>query len=88
LGNIFLSWNEMRFLCIDRDGGICSHEGVKSSLPLILAITAISLSLTACNTLSNRRDLYSPEKQHGPWTDKLNNPASESSNGKVRPVNQ
>jgi len=59
----------MKFACIDRGAGICSHHCVKFSLLLILA--AITLSLNACTTLANRRDLYSPDKAHGPYTDAL-----------------
>lgn len=44
---------------------------VKFSLPLILATIAITLTLNACTTLANRRDLYSPAKVEGPYTDQL-----------------
>ena len=41
---------------------------VKFSLPLaLLAVLAFS----ACNTLENRRSLYSNEKVHGPYTREL-----------------
>ena len=42
---------------------------VKPSAIILLAATA--LTLTACNTLSTRRDLFSPNKPDGPWTQKL-----------------
>jgi hypothetical protein len=61
----------MRFPCVDRDTGICSHQCVKFSLPLILAIIAITFTLNACTTLANRRDLYSPDRPQGPYTDML-----------------
>ena len=42
---------------------------VKFSLPL--AIFA-ALALCACNTIENRRSLYTTEKVHGPYTRQLN----------------
>jgi hypothetical protein len=42
--------------------------GVKFLLPLAL-IAAITF--TSCTTLANRRDLYSPAKGSGPYTQKL-----------------
>lgn len=42
---------------------------VKFAFSLLLVSTAFSLS--ACNTLVTRRDLYSPKKVSGPWTDRL-----------------
>ena len=42
---------------------------MKFALPLLLVSAAISLS--ACNTLVTRRDLYSPKKGSGYWTDRL-----------------
>ena len=44
---------------------------MKFSLPLILAIITLTFALNACTTLANRRDLYSPAKPEGPYTDKL-----------------
>jgi hypothetical protein len=44
---------------------------VKFSLPLILVTIAITLTLNACTTLANRRDLYSPAKVQGPYNDQL-----------------
>ena len=44
---------------------------MKFSLPLILALIAITLSLNACTTLANRRDLYQPAKVEGPYNDQL-----------------
>ena len=65
----------MKFACVDRLAGICSHRCVKFSLPLILALTAITLSLNACShgvtTLENRRDLYEPAKVEGPYNQQL-----------------
>ena len=41
-------------------------------LPLsLLALVACALSLCACNTLANRRSLYSPKKGEGYWTRSL-----------------
>jgi len=41
---------------------------VKALLPLtLLACTA----LAGCNTLANKRDLYSPSKGKGPYTNQL-----------------
>ncbi len=40
---------------------------MKSLLPLLLLTVAFS----ACTTLSNRRDLYSPIKPDGPYTKAL-----------------
>lgn len=42
-------------------------RAVKLSLSL-LALVAYALSLCACNTLANRRALYSPKKGDGYWT--------------------
>jgi hypothetical protein len=41
---------------------------VKSLLPLALLA---ALALSACNTLENRRSLYTTEKVHGPYTREL-----------------
>lgn len=40
---------------------------VKSLLPLLLCAVVLS----ACNTLANRRDLYSPIEPDGPYTKAL-----------------
>jgi hypothetical protein len=42
-------------------------RAVKISLSL-LALFAVALSLSACNTLANRRTLYAPKKGDGYWT--------------------
>jgi hypothetical protein len=42
-------------------------RAVKLSLSL-LALCGVALSLCACNTLANRRSLYSPKKGDGYWT--------------------
>jgi len=42
-------------------------RAVKFSLSL-LALFAVALSLSGCNTLANRRALYSPKKGDGYWT--------------------
>src|SRR3954466_5874476 len=42
-------------------------RAVKISLSLLM-LTAMAFSLCACNTLSNRRSLYSPKKGDGYWT--------------------
>jgi hypothetical protein len=39
---------------------------VKLAAPLILIV--LGLSVAGCNTLANRRDLYSPKKGDGYWT--------------------
>lgn len=39
----------------------------KMKLALIVATLALSL-LTACTTIQNRRDLYSPQTVNGPYT--------------------
>ena len=41
---------------------------VKSTLPLLALSAFMALSFSACTTLENRRDLYSPAKAHGPYT--------------------
>jgi hypothetical protein len=41
---------------------------VKLSLPLALLA---AVTLCACNTIENRRSLYSTEKVHGPYTREL-----------------
>jgi len=41
---------------------------VKTLLPLALLGC---VALTSCTTLANRRDLYSPVKGKGPYTDQL-----------------
>lgn len=38
----------------------------------------IALSLTACTTLENRRDLYSPQEVNGPYTRMLKHGVPES----------
>ena len=48
--------------------GICSHRNVKFALPFLFIVV---FALNACTTLANRRDLYSPDTAHGPYTDKL-----------------
>jgi hypothetical protein len=42
-------------------------RAVKLSLSLLLLVSC-ALSLCACNTLANRRSLYSPKKGEGYWT--------------------
>jgi hypothetical protein len=46
----------------------CSHARVKFFLPLALLA---AFALSACNTIENRRSLYSNEKVHGPYTRSL-----------------
>jgi uncharacterized lipoprotein NlpE involved in copper resistance len=43
---------------------------VKSAVSLL---ALVALSLTACNTLVTRKDLYSPKKGDGPYTRALDN---------------
>ncbi|MGB8166587.1 MAG: hypothetical protein WCF18_03790 [Chthoniobacteraceae bacterium] len=45
-------------------------RAVKLSLSL-LALCGVALSLCACNTVANRRSLYSPKKGDGYWTRSL-----------------
>ena len=42
-------------------------RAVKSALTFLL----LAFSLSACNTLATRRDLYSPAKASGPYTEAL-----------------
>jgi hypothetical protein len=42
---------------------------VKFALSLLLV--SASFSMSACNTLVTRRDLFSPKKGSGPWTTRL-----------------
>ncbi len=46
-------------------------RGVKFLTSLLL-LAGLGLSLSACNTLSTRRDLYSPTRGSGPYTKKYN----------------
>jgi len=55
------------FPAVDTARQICSHNAVKYAFSLVLAVSVL---LASCNTLANRRSLYSPTKQHGPWTKK------------------
>lgn len=48
---------------------------VKLTLALL---TIVAFALNACTTLANRRDLYSPDKPHGPYTQKLQQAEMES----------
>ena len=41
-------------------------------LASLLLLFALGSGLTGCNTLVTRRDLYSPAKGSGPWTDLYN----------------
>jgi hypothetical protein len=70
LGNIFLHLDS-GLLTDTRE--FVPIDCVKFSLPLILALIAITLALNACTTLANRRDLYSPAPVQGPYTDQLAN---------------
>ena len=49
--------------------------GVKFSLPLTLAVAAIAMTLSACDsythTLATRRSLYEPAPVQGPYNDQL-----------------
>ena len=38
------------------------------SLTSLLLLAGLGLSLSACNTLSNQRDLFSPTRGNGPYT--------------------
>lgn len=53
---------------VDTTGRFCSHARVKFFLPLALLA---AFALSACNTIENRRSLYSNEKVHGPYTRSL-----------------
>lgn len=53
---------------VDTAGRFCSHSRVKFFLPLALLA---AFALSACNTIENRRSLYSTEKVHGPYTRSL-----------------
>jgi hypothetical protein len=50
---------------VDTTGRFCSHARVKFFLPLALLA---AFALSACNTIENRRSLYSYEKVEGPYT--------------------
>ena len=53
---------------IDTPFPLCSDPRVKFAAPLLaLAV----FSLVACNTLVTRRDVYSPQKGHGPYSQAL-----------------
>jgi hypothetical protein len=54
---------------------------VKFFLPLALLA---ALVLSACNTLENRRSLYSTEKVHGPYTREL----EEGNGGSAKTIDQ
>jgi hypothetical protein len=54
---------------------------VKLSLPLA---TFAALVLCACNTIENRRSLYTTERVHGPYTREL----EEGTWGNPKPVNE
>ena len=57
---------------------------------LIVATLALSL-LTACTTIQNRRDLYSPQPVNGPYTRMLKDGSWRQQNqndGKVAPESQ
>ena len=53
---------------VDTTGGFCSDARVKFLLPLALFA---AFALSACNTIENRRSLYTNEKVHGPYTRSL-----------------
>ena len=53
---------------VDTTGRFCSHARVKFFLPL--AVLA-AFALSACNTIENRRSLYSNETVYGPYTRSL-----------------
>jgi hypothetical protein len=53
---------------IDTMGRFCSDARVKSLFPLVLVA---ALALSACDTLTNRRSLYTIQKVHGPYTRQL-----------------
>ncbi len=65
--------------------GFCSHRCVKFSL-LILATLTLAFMLDGCTTLANRRDLYSPVKPSGPYTDMLAHHRIAETNAKA-PIN-
>jgi hypothetical protein len=52
---------------VDTNPEICSHALVKIVLPVVLLV---SLVLTSCTTLANRRDMYTYDQPDGPWTRK------------------
>jgi hypothetical protein len=54
---------------------------VKSFLPLFLLV---AFALSACNTLNNRRSLYTTQKVHGPYTRQL----EEGTWGETKSVNE
>jgi len=58
---------------------------VKFSLPLILAVITLASALNACTTLANRRDLYSPAKPEGPYTDMLAHSMISETSAKTPP---
>jgi hypothetical protein len=44
---------------------------VKSTIPLLALLAFVAFGFSACNTLADRRDLYSPVKANGPYTRSL-----------------
>jgi hypothetical protein len=48
---------------VDRPEPIWFDAGVK----LLLVLCALALGATSCTTLSNRRDLYNPSEDTGPY---------------------
>ncbi len=48
---------------VDRWARICFHAAVK----IFLFGAALALLATSCTTLSNRRDLYNPSEDAGPY---------------------
>lgn len=49
---------------------MCLRSGlsVRVKAALLLVLAAAAVSLTACTTLENRRDMYSPQTVNGPYT--------------------
>jgi hypothetical protein len=59
---------------------------VKSTFPLLALLAFVAFGFSACTTLANRRDLYSPTKANGPYTRSLQD-GSWRDNG-VKPVEE
>jgi hypothetical protein len=59
---------------------------VKSTFPLLALLALAAFGFSACNTLADRRDLYSPTKANGPYTRSLQD-GTWADNG-VKPVDQ
>ena len=69
LGSCFLRKTALSVRApVDTSGGFCSDAPVKFLLPLVLFV---AFAFSACNTIENRRNFYTNQKVHGPYTREL-----------------